>query len=65
MAEIVNLRQVRKRKARAEQAQIAAGNRALHGRTRAERDRQSQEESRAMRTLDGARVERAPDPEPG
>ncbi|GBQ84437.1 hypothetical protein AA13595_1408 [Gluconacetobacter johannae DSM 13595] len=64
MAEIVNLRQVRKRKARAEQAQVAAENRVLHGRTRTERDRQSQEAGRATRTLDGARVEREPDPGP-
>ncbi|GBQ37730.1 DUF4169 family protein [Gluconacetobacter azotocaptans] len=64
MAEIVNLRQVRKRKARAGQAQVAAENRALYGRTRTERDRQSQEAARATQTLDGARVEREPDPDP-
>ncbi len=37
MAEIVNLRSVRKRKARAEKERKAEANRALHGRTRAER----------------------------
>ncbi|GAA4481895.1 DUF4169 family protein [Gluconacetobacter asukensis] len=56
MAEIVNLRLARKRKARAEQAAVAATNRALHGRTAAERDRDRQEADRARRTLDGARL---------
>lgn len=37
MAEIVNLRQVRKKKARAEQERIAEQNRAIHGRSKAER----------------------------
>lgn len=37
MAEIVNLRAVRKRKALAEKERKAAENRVLHGRTKAER----------------------------
>ncbi|ACI50071.1 conserved hypothetical protein [Gluconacetobacter diazotrophicus PA1 5] len=61
MAEIVNLRQARKRKARADKARDAAENRALHGRTLSERARRKQEAERAARTLDGARL----DPDPG
>jgi len=36
-ADIVNLRLVRKRKARADEAQRAAQNRSMHGRTKAEK----------------------------
>jgi hypothetical protein len=39
VAEIVNLRTVRKRKARAERAEAAVQNRALHGRSKTERRR--------------------------
>ncbi|AGB45837.1 DUF4169 family protein [Mesorhizobium sp. B2-3-14] len=39
MADIVNLRQARKRKARDDKAQTASQNRALHGRTKAEKER--------------------------
>ncbi|MBZ9797912.1 DUF4169 family protein [Mesorhizobium sp. ES1-4] len=39
MADIVNLRQFRKQKARAGKEQAASQNRALHGRTRAEKNR--------------------------
>lgn len=61
MTEIVNLRQARKRKVRAEQAAIAASNRALHGRTPAERDRERQEAERTRRALDGARLSAEPE----
>ncbi|MFT9093292.1 MAG: DUF4169 family protein [Gluconacetobacter sp.] len=61
MTEIVNLRQARKRKVRAEQAAIAASNRALHGRTLAERDRERQEAERARRVLDGAQLSAEPE----
>ncbi len=40
MAEILNLRMARKRKARAERGMQAAANRALHGRAKAEKQRQ-------------------------
>jgi Domain of unknown function (DUF4169) len=62
MAEIVNLTRARKRKARAGKAHTAAENRALHGRTLPERDRQRSEAERATRTLDSARLD--PDPAP-
>lgn len=39
MADIVNLRQARKQKARAEKERLAEQNRALHGRSKAERER--------------------------
>jgi len=48
MAEIVNLRMARKRKARAEREAGAVENRTLHGRSKAdkERDRATAEKSR-------------------
>ncbi|MFD2055616.1 DUF4169 family protein [Mesorhizobium calcicola] len=39
MADIVNLRQARKQKARADKEQMASRNRALHGRSKAEKER--------------------------
>ena len=57
MGEIVNLRKARKAKAKAEAAADAAANRALHGRSQAERDRQRLEEEQARRKLDGAKQE--------
>ncbi|TPJ15887.1 DUF4169 family protein [Mesorhizobium sp. B2-7-3] len=39
MADIVNLRQARKQRARDDKAQTASRNRALHGRTKAEKER--------------------------
>jgi hypothetical protein len=53
MAEIVNLRTVRKRRARAEHEEKAARNRALHGRSKAERqrDRATAEKNRTF--IDG------------
>ena len=57
MAEIVNLRQARKARARADAAGKAQANRALHGRTRAEKARDEAEARRLDRTLDGIRRE--------
>jgi hypothetical protein len=50
VAEIVNLRMARKRKARAEREAHASEQRALHGRPKAEkqRDRAAEEKSRAF-----------------
>ena len=45
-AEIVNLRKVRKKKAKAEHDRQAEANRRLHGMTRAERDRLAEEKRR-------------------
>jgi len=62
MAEIVNLRLARKRKARKADAERADQNRALHGRTKAEKQRDAAERRKSATFLDGHR--RAPsDPE--
>jgi hypothetical protein len=57
MAEIVNLRQVRKAKKRAEDAAAANANRARHGASKAERRLTQDEAARLARALDGARRE--------
>jgi hypothetical protein len=59
MTNIVNLRQARKAKARADKAQTAQENRARFGRTQAQRLADAQEEQRRAALLDGAR--RAPE----
>lgn len=55
MAEIVNLRAVRKAKARAGQESEAQANRAKFGRTKAEKARDRIEAERTARILDGAK----------
>jgi len=55
MTNIVNLRQVRKAKARVEKAQTAQENRARSGRTKAERLADAAEKERRTAMLDGAR----------
>jgi len=57
MAEIVNLRQARKRKARADEARTAEENRAAFGRTKGEREKQRRIDEQAGRHLDGHRRE--------
>ena len=57
MAEIVNLRLVRKARQRSQAAQDAAENRARFGRTKGERTRDAVEAERLARTVDGARRE--------
>jgi Domain of unknown function (DUF4169) len=59
MAEIVNLKDFRKGRARAEAKAKASENRAKFGRTREERTRQSAESQRAQREHDGNKIERA------
>ena len=54
MGEVVNLRLARKAKARATAAADAAGKRALHGRSKAERTAERMERERLARVLDGA-----------
>lgn len=58
MADVINLRLARKRKARGEKQQAAAGNRALHGRTRAERQLEQAREAREQAHLAGHKRER-------
>ena len=55
MAEIVNLRQARKHKARSEKERVAAENRAIHGRSKLERELKSQIDRKASTFLDGHR----------
>jgi hypothetical protein len=55
MAEIVNLRQLRKRKARAEAGKAADANRALFGRSNAEKARDRAEKQSRDALLDGHR----------
>lgn len=56
MAEIVNLRQARKAKARADAADQAAGNRQKFGRPKAERDLGDAREDLARRQLEAHRL---------
>ena len=63
MAEIVNLRTMRKRRDRAEKERKAEENRALHGRTRTEKNAGTTERERALSRLDGHRLERATPPD--
>ena len=53
MAEIINLRQFRKQKARQQAAKTAETNRALSGRTKAEKAQDRAEKDQAKTFLDG------------
>ena len=64
MAEIINLRRVRKQRARQEAEQQAQQNRITFGRTKAERSLTDAERDKAARTLDGHRLASPPDDEP-
>ena len=55
MAEIINLRQVRKAKTRDEKAKVADRNRAAFGQTKVERHAAEQRRAKIERHLDGAR----------
>lgn len=57
MAEIVNLNRARKAAARREETAKAAENRVKHGRSRAERDAETQRQTLRDRVLDGAHRE--------
>ncbi|CCW17951.1 hypothetical protein EBBID32_23000 [Sphingobium indicum BiD32] len=58
MSNVVNLRQVRKAKARADKARQADANRAKFGRTKAERITDNKDHARQDALLDGAYRER-------
>jgi len=53
VAEIVNLKNARKRRARQAAETEAASNRLVHGRTKAERNKTKAEQEAADRKLDG------------
>ncbi|AEG50244.1 hypothetical protein Sphch_2599 [Sphingobium chlorophenolicum L-1] len=61
MGDVINLRQARKARARADKDRLAQGNRVKFGRTKAERLAQSAEEERRNRKIEGARRENRPD----
>ncbi len=63
MAEVVNLRQARKQKARAEKTRAAEENRIAFGRTRGEREKQRRLAEHAERHLEGHRRESGDKPE--
>ena len=65
VTEIINLRRVRKQRAREADAAAAAESRAWHGRTLAERAAPVHAEAERNRVLDGARLLSAGDGEPG
>lgn len=54
MAKVVNLNKFRKRKLKEEATKRADTNRRLHGRTKAEREREQVEKQRRESKLDGA-----------
>ena len=60
MADIVNLRQFRKQKTRAEAGKTADQNRALFGRSKSDKARDRAERQAAGTLLDGHRRERKP-----
>jgi hypothetical protein len=57
MGEIVNLRQKRKQKARAEKDRQAEANRAAFGRTKTEKIKARDESDRTVRRLDQAKLD--------
>lgn len=57
MGEVINLRAVRKAKARVSREVEAQANRAKFGRTKGEKLREAQEAERAAKLLDGAKRE--------
>lgn len=56
MAQIINLRQARKKKTRADKDQKAQENRVRFGRTKAEKRKEAQERDRAAKAVDGGRL---------
>ncbi|TPN81567.1 DUF4169 family protein [Mesorhizobium sp. CU2] len=62
MGEVVNLRQARKQKARTEKERLASENRALHGRSKAERERDRLTADKTEKFIAGHRREKPDDP---
>jgi hypothetical protein len=56
MADVINLRQKRKQKARTEKEGKAEQNRRFYGRTKAEKELKKKEEARRARHLEGHRL---------
>ena len=64
MAEIVNLRRVKKQRAAAEREAEAQRNRVLHGRSKGEKARDRLEAERVARGAENARLDQDPSTEP-
>lgn len=64
MGELINLREVRKRRDRAAREVEAAANRSRFGRTKADRAKEDTAAERARHDLDGKRLETPDDPPP-
>jgi Domain of unknown function (DUF4169) len=64
MGKVVNLNKFRKRKAKEEAAKHAGTNRQLHGRTKAEREREERQKKALESKLDGAQLEDKPEDAP-
>jgi hypothetical protein len=64
-AEIVNLRQARKRKARSDREARAADNRMKFGRTKTEKQASTHERTVLEKTVDGHRLSTSNDKTPG
>lgn len=60
MTKVVNLNKFRKRKAKLAQEKQAETNRRLHGRTKAERQRDLLQKRQLESQVDGARLDRDP-----
>jgi hypothetical protein len=65
MGNVVNLNRFRKRKAKAEREKQADVNRRLHGRTKAERERDALQKQALTRSLDGKKLGEPAAPKPG
>lgn len=63
MADILNLRQARKQKARDEKLRAAEQNRALHGRSKAEKERDRIAADKSEKFVAGHRREKPGDPD--
>ncbi len=61
MADIVNLNDRRKKRAKAEKDKQSAANRVLFGRTKGEKDTEEKKRSADIRRLDGAKREASED----
>ena len=58
MGDLVNLRMVKKARAKAEQSRLADANRAAHGQTKAEKALRRAAETLAVRRLDQAKLDK-------
>lgn len=57
MGDVINLNKFRKRQAKSERAKQAETNRRLHGRTKAEREREALQKKQLQRGLAGQRLD--------